>query len=65
MHLTDEGQEFFAQLAAGRRGSELMLGRVWGKSNQAKPMVAACERAGISPPVGLTSYATPTPRLPS
>jgi integrase len=53
VHLTDEGQEFFAQLAAGRRGSELMLGRVWGKSNQAKPMAAACARAGIIPAVGL------------
>ena len=53
VHLTDEGQEFFAQIAAGRHGSDLMLGRVWGKSNQAKPMVAACARAGISPPVGL------------
>jgi integrase len=51
--LTDEGQEFFSQLAAGRRGSEPMLGRVWGKSIQARPMAAACERAKIYPPVGL------------
>jgi integrase len=51
--LTDEGQHFFAQLVAGRRGADLMLGRQWGKSNQAKPMAAACGRAGIAPAVGL------------
>jgi integrase len=53
VHLTDEGQEFFGQLAAGRRGAELLLGRAWGKSNQTKPMAAACERAKIDPPIGL------------
>ena len=49
--LTDEGHHFFAQLAAGRR--HLMLSRAWGKSNQAKPMAAACAGAGIVPAVGL------------
>jgi integrase len=53
VHLTDEGQEFFGQLAAGRHGGELMLRRAWGKSNQAKPMAAACARAKIDPAVGL------------
>jgi integrase len=53
VHLTDEGQEFFALLAAGRLGNETMLGRAWGKSNQGKPMAAACARAGIVPTVGL------------
>jgi integrase len=51
--LNDEGQHFFAQLTAGRSGNELMLGRTWGKSNQAKPMAAACTHAGIEPSVGL------------
>ena len=51
--LTEEGQDFFAGLAAGRRRGDLMLGRTWGKSNQAKPMSTACARAGINPPVGL------------
>src|SRR5262245_43019581 len=51
--LTEEGQQFFAQLAAGRRRADLMLGRQWGKSNQAKPMAAACTRASIVPAVGL------------
>ena len=51
--LTDEGQQFFGHLAAGRRGSEFLLGRAWGKSIQARPMAATCERAKIDPPVGL------------
>jgi integrase len=51
--LTEEGQHFFEQLIVGRPGTELILGRTWGKSNQAKPMAAACAHAGIVPPVGL------------
>jgi integrase len=51
--LTEEGQQFFAELAAGRRGGERILSRAWGKSDQAKPMAAACARAGIVPAVGL------------
>ena len=51
--LAEEGEQFFAHLAAGRRGTELMLGRQWGKSSQAKPMTASCARAGIVPAVGL------------
>src|SRR5262245_47735728 len=53
VHLTDEGRVFFGQLAAGRRGSDRLLSRGWGKSNQTKPMAAACERAKIDPPIGL------------
>ena len=53
VHLTDEGQQFFGQLAAGQRGSQVMLSRDWGKSNQAKPMATACKRAKIDPPVVL------------
>jgi integrase len=53
VHLSDEGQELFAQLSAGRRGRDLMLRRAWGKSDQAKPMAAACKGAKIDPPVGL------------
>jgi integrase len=47
--LTDEGQEFFAQLAAGRVGTELLLGREWSASSQDAPMREACKRAGIEP----------------
>jgi integrase len=54
--LTDEGAAFFAQLCAGRIGSELMLrnaaGAAWKKSHQNKPMHAACVRAKIAPPIG-------------
>ena len=50
--LTEDGQEFFAQLVAGRAGSEPLLGREWKSSEQQRPMRAACERAKIDPPVG-------------
>jgi integrase len=53
VNLNDEGQEFFAQLTAGRGASEIILGRIWGKSIQAKPMAAACQRAKINPAIGL------------
>jgi integrase len=52
--LTDEGAAFFRQTCAGRAGAELMFpkgGGAWEKSNQARPMVAACERAKIKPPI--------------
>jgi integrase len=55
--LTDEGKSFFRQVTAGRVGSERMFSRpdgsAWGKSDQARPMRDACERAKISPPVGI------------
>jgi integrase len=54
--LSEEGQEFFRQLAAGRSGSELLLkrpdGEPFARSNQAKRMRETCERAKIAPPVG-------------
>jgi integrase len=50
--LTEDGQDFFQQLAAGRVGSELLLGRAWKASEQSRPMRAACVRAKIDPPVG-------------
>ena len=50
--LTDDGQEFFAQLVAGRAGNEPLLRREWKSSDQQRPMRAACERAKIDPPVG-------------
>jgi integrase len=51
VYLTAEGQASFAQLVAGRSGSEPMLGRQWRKSEQARPMRAACQRAKIEPPI--------------
>jgi integrase len=50
--LTDEGQEFIAGLAAGRKGGDLLLGRAWREGDQDRRMKAACERAKIDPPVG-------------
>jgi integrase len=47
--LTPEGRTFFAQLATGHRGTDLLLGREWGKNHQNALMKAACERAGIDP----------------
>ena len=51
--LTDEGARFFAQVCAGRAGNSPMFakasGAVWKKSEQARPMIEACERASIKP----------------
>jgi integrase len=52
--LHDEGILFFAKLATGHAGLELLLrkpdGNPWGKSNQTRPMAEACVRAEIQPP---------------
>jgi integrase len=54
--LTDSGAEFFKEHCAGRAGGEVMFttikGKVWGKSHQSAPMLEACARAGIDPPIG-------------
>ncbi len=53
--LTEEGAAFFADLCAGRSGSEVLLcrpsGKPWGPSHQTIPLNDACRRAGISPPI--------------
>ena len=53
--LTEEGAALFAELCAGRRGSETLLlqpnGKMWGSSNQTLPLNEACRRASISPPI--------------
>ena len=53
--LTPEGAEFFAQHCAGRSGGEIMFqhadGAGWKKSEQARPMRAACEHARITPAI--------------
>ncbi len=50
--LTEEGREFFRQLAVGRPRTALLLGREWKKTNQSEPMRVACKRAKIDPPIG-------------
>ena len=49
--LTDEGREFFSQLAAGRPGTALLLGKEWKPSRQAPLIHEACKHAGIDPPL--------------
>ena len=53
--LTPEGAEFFRQHCAGRAGSDLMFrhadGAPWRKSEQSRPMAAACARARLTPAV--------------
>jgi integrase len=54
--LTDEGSALLAHLVAGRASSDLILskadGSSWEASHQARPMLEACERARIAPPIG-------------
>jgi integrase len=45
--LTEEGQAFFASLAAGRPGSAPLLGREWRPDEQCPLMREACARARI------------------
>ena len=51
IYLTSEGVRLFQGLAAGRNGRDLLLrhddGRAWAKSEQNRPMMEACERAGF------------------
>jgi integrase len=53
--LTQEGRDFAAGIAAGRPGDARLLtrntGRPWGKSEQQRPLLAACTAARIDPPV--------------
>jgi integrase len=52
--LTEEGAGFFRDQCAGRGGRELIFrngDRAWRKSEQKRPMIAACERARITPAV--------------
>jgi integrase len=50
--LTDDGQQFFSQLVAGRGSMDLMFGKEWGTSHQVRRMLAACKLARIEPAVG-------------
>jgi integrase len=50
--LTEDGQDFFADLVAGRTSREPMFCREWNPSDQSRPMAKACARAKIDPPMG-------------
>ena len=53
--LTDEGQRLFADLTAGKLGSDPIFirgdGGVWGRSHQLRPTREACRRAKIKPEI--------------
>ena len=53
--LTDDGAAFFAEICACRGGSEPIFlkadGGTWRKSHQLRPMLEACRRAQIDPPI--------------
>ena len=53
--LTEEGQRLFADLIAGKLGSDPIFtradGGVWGRSHQLRPMREACRRAKIKPEI--------------
>ncbi len=53
--LTEEGADLFAGLTLGRAGAEPMFtkagGGTWGASHQRRPMIEACARAKIAPPI--------------
>jgi integrase len=53
--LTEEGQRLFADLTAGKLGSDPIFtranGGVWGKSHQLRPTREACRRAKIKPEI--------------
>ena len=57
--LTEEGYEFFEDLTAGREGDDIMLprpdGAPWARTQQRRPILEACKRAGISPPANFHS----------
>jgi integrase len=52
-----EGREFFSQLAAGRPGSALLLGKEWKPSHQAPLILKACKQASIDPPLNFHATA--------
>ena len=57
VQLTREGAQFFTRRCAGRASSDPIFakddGTVWEKSHQARPMLRACTRGKIVPPIGI------------
>ena len=53
--LSEEGVSFFNDITAGRASDANTFlrseGRPWGKSHQARPLLEACKRSKISPPI--------------
>ena len=61
-HLTDFGRDFFDELVADKKRSDLIFlrddGEPWGKSHQHRPMRKACKIAKISPPIPFKALRT-------
>ena len=57
--LTDEGRDFFEAVTTGRDGDDLIFprpdGDPWARTQQQRPLKAACKRAGIMPPANFHS----------
>jgi integrase len=53
--LTDEAKKFFKQAVTGKKGSDHIFthddGTLWGKSHQSRPILEACKRIKIAPPI--------------
>jgi len=52
IELTAEGLSLFAEITAGRAGSEFLFhrnGRPWGKSHQQRPLVESCKAGNVNP----------------
>jgi integrase len=54
--LTEEGQQFFSAVAAGKPGDTLLFqranGEAWKKTDQRRPILEACKAAKIRPAIG-------------
>jgi integrase len=52
--LSEQGEQFFDELTAGRASGETMLlrtnGAPWGKNHHVRPLLDACQSAEINPP---------------
>lgn len=57
--LSDEGKAFFREITAGRAPKEKVFlradGAPWRASQQGRPMIKACEVAGITPPISINA----------
>jgi integrase len=60
VYLTTEGKGFFRQAAAGKQSDQLLFwhpsGRAWGKSEQQRPLAAACQNAKLLPAISFHGF---------
>ena len=57
VYLTEDGQAAFESWTAGRAENDVIFkdaaGNAWGSHDQHRPMLAACNAASITPPIGI------------